>query len=98
MRRLIAADFREATSIKQTMRDIVEMIANAYTTDEIALTLGLSENTVKERLRSTYRRLEIDKCLNERVALAWWWWNVGKDVPVRPDRDPLNGHNADRPN
>ena len=79
--------FRTVTSIRPKTRQLMQFVANGHTTGEIAYALSISQQSVKNRLREIYEgigaTLDLHPTRSPRVMLAWWWFNIGKDVPVK---------------
>ncbi len=70
---------QDVTISKLTQRqvEVLELVAQAYTNEEIANKLFITRDTVKTHLKSIYRRFDFSYCNNTssvfrlRIALLW---------------------------
>ena len=56
-------------------KEIISLLATGILNKEMALTLGLSLNTVRNHLKNIYRKIEVDN----RVEAVIWYYRTNEE-------------------
>ena len=70
----------EVASLPKRVREVLDLVAQGLSDDEIAARLGISKNTVRNHVRVIYERLDIRK----RSAVVVWARERGLGMAAKP--------------
>lgn len=78
----MSSDTPEVSSLPNRVREVLDLVAQGLSDDDIAAQLGISKNTVRNHVSAIYDRLNIRK----RAAVVAWARERGLGTPVKPQK------------